>query len=201
MRSQGLVLCVCALLLSPLSEAKIKKESAPAETFYVYSDKGAMTNHYIPSGWMGDYGDLKIDDANTEDPADGRTSIKWTYNAKEAQGARWAGAFWQHPANNWGEKPGGFDLTGYKRLTFWAKGQQGGEVINEFKMGGITGTFSDTDSAAIGPVTLTKEWKKYTIDLADKNLTKIIGGFCWATSKDVNPDGFVMYLDEIRFEK
>lgn len=199
MKSQGLMLCVCALLAQSVSAKR--NDPKIMETFYVYSDKGAMTNHFIPSGWMGDYGDLKIDDANAEDPADGRTSIKWTYNGKESQGARWAGVFWQHPANNWGEKPGGFDLTGYKRLTFWARGKQGNEVINEFKIGGITGTFSDTDTAAIGPVTLTKEWKKYVIDLEGKNLSKIIGGFCWATSKDVNPDGFVIYLDEIRYEK
>ena len=44
-------------------------------TFYVYADKGARVNHYIPSGWMGDYGDLKLADADTTDPADGKTCI------------------------------------------------------------------------------------------------------------------------------
>lgn len=171
------------------------------DVFYVYSDKGVRTNHYIPSGWMGDYGDMKIDEGSTDNPVDGRTAIKITYNAKAAQGANWAGMYWQHPANNWGEKPGGFDLKGYKRLTFWARGGKGGEKIAEFKVGGITGTFMDTDSQSIGPEVLTKEWKKYTIDLADKDLSKIIGGFCWSASRDDNPEGFTMFLDEIRFEK
>jgi len=53
----------------------------------------------------------------------------------------------------------------------------------------------------MGPVTLGKEWKKYTIDLAGKNLSNIIGGFAWSASRDDNPDGFVIYLDDIRFEK
>lgn len=173
----------------------------PTETFYVYSDKMSQGNHYIPSGWMGDYGDLKLDDANRDNPKAGKTCIKWTYNAQAAQGANWAGVFWQHPANNWGNKPGGFDLTGYKRLTFWARGAKGGEEIAEFKVGGITGEFSDTDAMSIGPITLDTSWKQYTIDLADKNLSKIMGGFAWSASRDNNQDGFTIYLDEIRFEK
>ncbi len=173
----------------------------PVDMFYIYTDKGSPKNHFIPSGWMGDYGDLKINDADTTDPADGKTAIKWTYSGQAKQGANWSGAFWQHPANNWGDKMGGFDLTGYKRLTFWAKGLKGGERIAEFKVGGITGEHGDSDSMSIGPVELTKEWKKYTIDLADRNMSHIIGGFCWSASRDDNPDGLTLMLDEIRFEK
>jgi hypothetical protein len=150
---------------------------------------------------MGDYADLKIDDGNATDPADGRSAFKIAYSGKSSQGANWVGFYWQHPANNWGEKPGGFDLTGMKRLTFWARGEDGNEKIAEFKVGGITGEHGDSDSASIGPVTLTKEWKKYTIDLADKNLSHLVGGFAWSASRDDNPNGFVLYLDEIRFEQ
>jgi len=194
------LLLLCGALVTPVL-ATTPKATKSGEVFYVYSDKGAQGNHFIPSGWMGDYGDLRIEDGNTIDPADGKTSIKWTYSGAAKQGANWAGCFWQNPANNWGDKLGGYDLTGYKRLTFWAKGQKGGESIAEFKVGGITGEHGDTDSQSIGPVELTKEWKKYTIDLADKNLSKIVGGFAWSASRDNNPDGFVIFLDEIRFEK
>ncbi len=176
-------------------------DSSVKGTFYVYSDKGARVNHFIPSGWMGDYGDLKLDDGNTNDPADGKSCIKVTYTGKATQGANWSGIFWQHPANNWGDKPGGFDLSSMKRMTFWARGEEGGEKIAEFKVGGITGEHGDSDSASIGPVALTKEWKKYTIDLADKNLSHIVGGFCWSASRDDNPNGFVIYLDEVRYEQ
>ena len=51
------------------------------------------------------------------------------------------------------------------------------------------------------PIRGTTEWKKYTIDLADKNLSHIVGGFCWSASRDDNPNGFVIYLDEIRYEQ
>lgn len=172
-----------------------------SDVFYIYQDKGSHENHFIPSGWMGDYGDLKLDDGNKEKPQSGSTAIKWTYTGEAKQGANWAGCFWQNPANNWGDKAGGYDLTAYKRLTFWARGAKGGEKIAEFKVGGITGEHGDSDSQAIGPVTLTTEWKKYTIDLADKSLMNIIGGFAWSASHDDNTAGFVIYLDEIRFEK
>ena len=192
-----------ALLLSPLVVHANKTTKAPETkgSFYVYADKGARVNHFAPSGWMGDWGDIKINDASVDNPADGRTAFKVTYVAKGAQGANWAGMFWQHPPNNWGEKPGGYDLTGMKRLTFWARGEKGDETIAEFKVGGITGEFGDSGSESIGPVTLTREWKKYTIDLANADMKHIVGGFCWSASRDANPNGFNIFFDEIRFEQ
>lgn len=168
--------------------------------FYIFADKGSQLNHYAPSGWMGDYGDLKIDDASRDKPKEGTTCFKVTYSGQASQGANWAGIFWQQPANNWGNKPGGYDLSKYKRLTFWARGAQGGEKIAEFKVGGITGDNPDTDSASVGPVSLTNTWKQYSIDLKGKNLSHIVGGFAWSASRDDNPNGFIFYLDNIRYE-
>jgi len=172
----------------------------PFKTFYVYSDGMARGNHYIPSGWMGDYGDIKIDEKYTTNPHSGTSCFKVVYNGKAAQGARWAGIFWQNPPNNWGTRPGGYDLTGAKKATFWARGDKGGERIEEFKVGGITGEYADSDVAGIGPVVLTPEWQEFTIDLEGKDLSSISGGFCWATNVDVNPDGCTFYLDEIKYE-
>jgi len=168
--------------------------------FYIYADKGAIQNHFIPSGWMGDYSDMKIDVGAADNPYFGKSSIKITYANKASNGARWAGMYWQYPANNWGGADGGFDLSKATKLTFWARGEKGGERIEEFKVGGIMGEYSDSDTAGIGPVVLDKEWKQYTIDLAGKDLSYIIGGFAWATNLDVNPDGAVFYLDEIKYE-
>jgi hypothetical protein len=169
--------------------------------FHVYVDRAARENHFIPSGWMGDYGDIKMDENCKETPHAGTTCLKFEYNAKGKQGANWAGIFWQNPANNWGEKKGGFDIRGAKKVTFWARGGKGDERIMEFKIGGISGTYADSDSAGIGPVDLTVEWQQYTIDLTDIDLSFINGGFCWATNADSNPDGATFYLDDIRYEK
>ena len=75
-----------------------------------------------------------------------------------------------------------------------------GEVVDEFKVGGIAGDFADSGTAATGPITLAKEWKEYSIDLDGQELSSIAGGFCWTMARDNNPDGAVFYLDDIRFE-
>ncbi len=174
-----------------------KYESMP---FYVYADRSSIGNHYIPSGWMGDYGDLKYSGSCKDNPYLGDSCIKIIYSGQATQGARWAGMYWQNPANNWGNVDAGYDLSKASKLTFWARGEKGGERIEEFKVGGLMGEFSDSDTAVIGPVVLNKEWTQYTVDLAGKDMSYIIGGFCWATNIDVNPEGATFYLDEIKFE-
>ncbi len=179
--------------IANLSYAEFKR-------FNIYTDRTARDNHYIPSGWMGDYGDMKLDTGCKENPHSGTTCLKITYSAEQKQGAGWAGIFWQNPANNWGMKPGGFDLTGASKLVFWIRGSKGGEIIAEAKVGGITGEYADSDAVSIGPLILTTEWKEYTIDLKGKDLSYVSGGFCWAASASDNPDGFMIYLDDIYYE-
>lgn len=181
-----------------------KQISTVALPFYVYADGGSLDNHFIPSGWMPATAgqDLKLDTNWKNYPFSGDTCIRIEY--KNNSGTRWAGIYWQQPANNWGNVPeAGFDLQGATKLTFWARGDKGEETIQEFKYGGISGgQYMDSDSATIGPIKLTKEWQQYEIDLRGKDLSYVIGGFCWATNIDVNdPEGIVFYLDEIKYEK
>ncbi|MDD4954765.1 MAG: hypothetical protein PHP17_01840 [Candidatus Omnitrophica bacterium] len=185
-----------------VADPTVKAEGRLAEEmpFYVYSDKNSANNHFIASGWMGDYGDIKYDAASTDMPFSGDTCIKINYCACGYQGARWAGMYWQNPANNWGEVDGGYNLSKATKLTFWARGKNGGEIIDDFKVGGISGKFADTDAVGTGPITLKKEWTQYTIDLAGKKLSNIIGGFCWVANMDNNPKGVDFYLDDIKFE-
>lgn len=193
-------LAVAAPTAAGKAEAKNVEQKSAFQPFSVYSDQGAKGNHYAASGWMGDYGDLKINPGDKESPRSGATSFKITYSGKMTQNAGWAGIYWQQPANNWGERKGGYNIAGASKLTFWARGAKGGETVADFKMGGITGEYADTDSQSTGPIVLTREWKQYSIDLKDKDLSNIIGGFCFTASKDDNPDGFVFYLDDIVYE-
>ncbi|MBU4312599.1 MAG: hypothetical protein KJ706_07770 [Candidatus Omnitrophica bacterium] len=170
------------------------------KAFPIYTDGRSPDNHYIPSGYMGDYSDMAIDASSFENPHSGSTCIKIVYTNASSQGARWVGLYWQNPANNWGDRKGGFDLTGATKLSFWAKGENGGERVEEFKVGGITGLYPDSDIAGIGPVLLSDEWKQYEIDLRGKDLSYISGGFALATNLDVNPEGAIFYLDDIRYE-
>jgi hypothetical protein len=185
---------------TPSQPAAAGEKSGAFKPFNVYTDKGSPVNHFIASGWMGDVADISYSDTSTENPHSGSSCIKVVYGNKASNGARWAGLYWQNPANNWGSKKGGFDLTGATKITFWARGENGDERIEEFKMGGITGEYPDSDAAGIGPVILTKEWKEYTIDLRGKDLSYVSGGFCWATNLDVNPNGATFYIDDIVYE-
>lgn len=172
--------------------------------FYVYLDKMDKENHFCASGWMGDYGDIRVDEGDRSKPHSEKTAIKITYTAERKQGAGWAGIFWQNPCNNWGTKDGGYNLNGYSKVTFWARANadKRGVMprIEEFKVGGITGDFPDSASASIGPIDLTPEWKQYTIPLRDMELSKMSGGFCWSATADYNPEGFTMFLDDIAYE-
>ena len=165
-----------------------------------YSADFYQDNHYVPSGWMGDTAYIKFNDSYTTNPHSGSTSIKITYSVGHEG---WAGIYWQDPEGNWGQiKEGGYNLTGATNLTFWARGENGGEKI-EFKVGGITGNYPDSLQPAVssGVITLTNEWKQYSIDLTGKDLSHIIGGFAWVTNKSNNPNGATFYLDDIKYDQ
>lgn len=169
--------------------------------FYIFSEKNSRQNHYVPSGFMPNGECLTLDDAWGENCQSGKTCIKINYDvACSRQSQKWAGIYWLNPANNWGRRKGGFNLTGAQKLTFWARGEKGGEQIQEFTVGGISGNYPDSDMAVLGPVILSNEWREYVVDLRGKDLSYISGGFAWSTSEEVNAESCVFYLDEIRFE-
>jgi outer membrane protein OmpA-like peptidoglycan-associated protein len=176
--------------------------STAAQTFKafpVYTDKAARHTHYAPSGYMGD-SDLTLSGAYIKTPHGEGPCLRANYKATGPKG--WVGIYWQDPANNWGDVPGraGYDLRGATRLTFWARGENGGEKVHEFRVGGIVGQYPDSDVATLNNVRLTKEWKQYSIDLTKKDLRHIIGGFGFFLNKAENSGGMVFYLDDILFE-
>ncbi len=185
-------------LVEEKQKSPVTKKFPP---FYIYSEKGSRQNHYTPSGFMPDGKCLSFQDTWTENCHEGRSCIKVTYDVEcSRDGRKWAGVYWLNPPNNWGQRKGGFNLTGAQKLTFWARGEKGGEQIQEFTSGGISGNYPDSDTAVIGPVILSSEWRKYTIDLRGKDLSYISGGFAWTTSEDVNQVECTFYLDDMRFE-
>ncbi len=149
---------------------------------------------YAPTGWMGNHDAVAyIGDCRTN-PHSGTTCMKLEYHESN----NWAGIMWQSPANDWGEKPGGFNLTGAKRLTFWARSEQGGEKVN-FQFGGLGSDkkYHDSSTGKI-VVELAKDWQQYTIDLSGKDLTCIKTGFGWTLAAPGRPVTF--YLDDIQYE-
>jgi hypothetical protein len=177
--------------------------------FKVYTDWGATGNHYVPSGWMGDYTDITMDENWTKNPHSGTTCIRVVYSAAALLGNRWAGVYWQDPVDNWGKTPGptGYDLRPFSQLSFWVRGDVGGEQM-EFRVGGIS-TASDGNPlpygdslkkpVSTGVITLTTSWQLETINLRGQDLSHIIGGFAWVSNPAENPHGAAFYLDDIEF--
>src|SRR6266540_501917 len=110
----------------------------------------------------------------------------------------------------------GIDLSGATALTFWARGEQGGEGV-DFFMGGLGWIGNAVNSPCVpgypGPCpapdstpaikitrTLTTQWAQYSIDLANKDLHYVLGGFGWGVNGALNPNGAVFFLDDIQYE-
>jgi len=146
-----------------------------------------------------------IDEASTDNPYWGKTSIRISYTPSFNE---WGGICWQFPVNNWGFYPG-YDLsdsiaeTDTVELSLWARGEHGGEIA-EFITGGIhDGSLAYADSygpISTGEVTLNQEWQEYSLSLLGEDLSMIIGGFCWVTNYDQNPNGATIFLDDIVFK-
>ena len=118
--------------------------------------------------------------------------------------AGWGGVYWQYPAQNWGTVGMGYDLSGVSRLTFWARGDQGGEVV-EFLVGGLGkpgDPYHDTirPASSSGPVELSDTWQQVEINLESKDLSNVIGGFAWVASRCHNDGPITFYLDDIAFD-
>jgi hypothetical protein len=188
-----LVLIQIIVLSSNFAFAKFQK-------VYVYHDAGYKGNNYIPSGYMGDYSNVRIQHRSYEKPRKGKTCMKIViYKNKNIE--KWCGVYWQYPVNNWGTEPNtAIDVRGAKKLTFYARGHNGGEIIDTFKLGGIKGDYSDTAEAETGMIRLSKKWKKYKIDLRDCDLSHIIGGFCFVITNSDNPKKIIFYMDEVVYE-
>jgi hypothetical protein len=162
--------------------------------FAVY-EEGGVAMAYAPTGWMGNTKAMKLDLQCMTTPHAGKTCARMDYTEKDG----WGGIVWQSPENNWGNKPGGYNVTGAKKLTFWARGEKGDEIV-KFGVGLVSHDkpFYDTAQSALDNVRLTPQWKQYTIDLTGKDLTRIVSGFYCTIAGHGTPITF--YFDDIRFE-
>lgn len=159
-----------------------------------------VSDGFFPGGWMGDYGDIKLETGCSDAPASGSVCVKISYSAARTQDQGWAGIYWLFPDKNWGNSPDGRDMRGASKVLFWAKGEKGGER-SEFKVGGVTGKYPDSIQPALstGPVVLSEKWQRVTIDLENRDLSHVVGGFCWTASAEQNPRGSVIYVADAQF--
>jgi hypothetical protein len=195
------------------------------DRFTVYSDFDNPDNHFHYKAAFFSAGGLDYMPAMDEEWADnvhgGSTAIQCQIDLREDN---WGGWYFQKGiilpdtdtlVENWGTYPNaGIDLTGYSKLTFWARGAQGGENVEFFCLG--IGRNADTGAAmkdcpypdschkmTLDYKKLGTEWTQYTIDLKDCDLSYVLGGFGWVTSASRNSgkSSITFYLDDIYYEK
>ena len=149
---------------------------------------------WVPSGWMGGVEHLALDGNHAGNPFEGRACVKIRYAGKYG----WAGIAWQHPADNWGDQEGGFDLEGADELELRARGEYGGEKVS-FGVGLIEKdkAFPDSATTKIDGIVLSREWQRYRIPLQGMDLSSIKTGFVVTLTGRRTP--VTVYLDSIRF--
>lgn len=186
----------------------------------VYSDAGAAGNHFATLAKIAsDFGAVDIDLCSTEAPHSGHTAIKCEFRNT---GRNWGGFYFLNgvlsgddtePQPNFGDvNDAGLDLRGATRLSFYARGDKGGEKVEVF-MGGV-GRNAETgaketpfpDSTARIPALgsffpLTTVWTRYEIDLAGIDLSYVLGGFAWTCNSDDNPLGATFWIDDVEYKK
>ncbi|MDR0355475.1 MAG: hypothetical protein LBJ64_07030 [Deltaproteobacteria bacterium] len=180
---------------------------------YVYKDFGDGVNHFTQKAWMGD--NFRKIPVMREDSVgrDGTTGLACEIFFKDHA---WGGFMFLNgvlkagsvkPEPDFGQVDSGLDLTGADKLTFYARGDEGGEHV-EFFAGGLghvgflTPPFPDSTKRTLGYVALTKEWRRYEIPLTGQDLSRLGAGFGWATNGMNNRyrEHVRFYLDDIRFE-
>jgi hypothetical protein len=184
-----------------LAELKERVSERPAEPmpFYVYNNAiFPPVKNFAVSGYMGDVADLKLAGSYKNLHQEGYPCLKIMYTAEGHMG--WAGVVWQNPANNWGEFDGGYNLRKARQLSFWVKGDSGGEIV-EFKLGGTAANHPDSENLTSGPITLTNVWTQYILELADADLFYISAGFGFTVKQDSNPKGCLFYVDDVKYEE
>ena len=149
---RGVMLAIC---LAGLLEARAQNCPASATLSAPFD----VSTLYTASGYMGDG---KAQDVYVRmEPVSGeklrpgaRGSVPYKVTYRQGGSYRWAGVLWQFPPDNWGDKPGQA-IRGASKITFWAAGEKGGEIV-EFKAGGnFDGKCKDSFVAGTGNVALT----------------------------------------------
>ncbi|NQZ78529.1 MAG: hypothetical protein HRT61_20815, partial [Ekhidna sp.] len=167
----------------------VPKVSLP---FYVYRE--GKENDYISSGHMGNYQSMEIDLENKEEVFEGKSSLRIVYEARE----NWYGVGFVDPPGDWGNILGGYDISGAKTFSFYAKAE-GDKVYAKIGFGLIDTDKPYPDTAKkYKEVTLTSEWKKYKINIGKLDLSCIRSGLVVFSSSRGFPHK--IYLDNVVFE-
>lgn len=188
------------------------------DRFGVYEDVSSAGNHFhayamIPS----EAATVGLTGSWTNNPHSGATCIRCVFT--NWGNTNYGGFYFQAgvmtngtPLPNFGTAPNaGYDLRGATSVTFWARGQKGGEKVEFFVFGvgrdGVSGSpiapypDSSTRRPARGKWSLlSTNWQRLTIDLTGANLSYVLGGFAWVVTATQNFGAVTtFFMDDIQY--
>ncbi|MDR1332285.1 MAG: protein kinase [Tannerella sp.] len=192
------------------SEPPVRPENG---ILYVFNDYRDSSNHFLQRAWMGS----SYEHVPGMNEAAGGFEGSGIEAGIDFRRHEWGGYFFTlaiFVAGQWEPRPAfgddnfGFDLSGARRLTFYARGLEGGERVEFFTAGlghgeNTVSRYADSSTKmSLGEIRLTPAWTKYEIDVSGHDLSRISGGFAWVARKSMNPgkDTIRFRMDAIRFE-
>jgi hypothetical protein len=139
-----------------------------------------------------------IDKTNATDAHSPPEAWKITFESRGGFG----GFCWKNRAGNEGEAAGdNLSSGGYRRISFWARGEKGGEVA-EFRAGGLGNVktrYRDSFDVSAGKIKLGTSWKEYTIFIQDADLSSVMTPFCVLMYREDNPQDAVVFVDDMEY--
>ena len=185
---------------------------------YVWREAGDSQNHFTQKAKIFGSDETLVEDMDEnwrENPAAGRSCIRCCQTVEKND---WGGWIFLNgwlpegettPQLNDGSVEGqGLDLTGTQSLTFMARGEKGGEKVEFYTCGfgrdekgrAVVPYPDSAEKKSLGTVTLTKNWKEYTIKLKGMDMSSVACGFGYVAAGGKAKAGtLIFYLDEIRF--
>ncbi|WP_370391299.1 glycoside hydrolase family 2 TIM barrel-domain containing protein [uncultured Winogradskyella sp.] len=160
--------------------------------FYVYKD--GYNIPYTPSAYMGNHEAMVVDVNHDKNVYAGNSALKISYTSSQD----WYGFALVDPANDWGDILGGYDISGARVFSFWAKGSYNGlKAQIGFGLIGDDKPFPDSVKV-LEDFELTTQWKEYRIKVKREDLSAIRSGLVLFAAAD----GFAhdIYIDEVKFE-
>ena len=139
-----------------------------------------------------------LDKTNATDAHSPPDAWKITFEARGGFG----GFCWKNRAGNEGEVAGdNLSAGGYRRISFWARGEKGGEVA-EFRAGGLGNVKTrhrDSLDVSTGKIKLGAGWHDYSIFVKDADLSSVMTPFCVLMYREDNAQDAVVYVDDIEY--
>jgi hypothetical protein len=167
-----------------------------------------ISDYFAPSGYMGDGAvsstAIVMKTMGCKEPRPSGAAGD-CYHVTYTPGTMgWAGVYWQYPENNWGANPGKNVAAGATKVTFYAAGTSGSEVLDFIAGGEGDTSLPYRDSfKAMKTVALTTTLTSYQIDISGRAYDDgVLGAFAWAVAAPVGSRSPIeFYLDTIRWEQ